>query len=194
MSAEITRATNADNANATAVSNEVARATLSEQQNAADIDAIEALVPSQATSENQLADKAFVNSSIATSTATFVGTFNSITDLYAVTTADVNDYGYVVTTDSVGNTKYNRYKYDGSQLDFEYSLNNSSFTAEEWAAIQSGMTQALRTKLENLPSTAVTSVGVSVPTGLTVTGSPITSNGTIAINFTSGYSIPTTSS
>jgi hypothetical protein len=194
LSAEITRATNADNANATAISNEVARATLSEQQNATDIDAIEALIPSQATSENQLADKAFVNSSIATNTATFVGTFNSITDLYAVTTADANDYGYVITTDSAGNTKYNRYKYDGSQWDFEYALNNSSFTAEEWAAIQSGMTQALRVKLENLPSTAVTSVGVSVPTGLTVTGSPITSNGTIAINFTSGYSIPTTSS
>lgn len=194
LSAEITRATNADNANSTAISNEISRATTAEQQNASDIDAIEALIPSQATSSNQLADKAFVNSSIATSTATFVGTFNNITDLYAVTTADVNDYGYVVTTDAVGNTKYNRYKYDGSQWGFEYALNNSSFTAEEWAAIQSGMTQALRIKLENLPSTAVTSVGVSVPTGLTVTGSPITSSGTIAINFTSGYSIPTTSS
>ena len=194
MSAEITRATNADDTNATAISNEVARATLSEQQNATDIDAIEALIPSQATSENQLADKAFVNSSIATSTATFVGTFNSITDLYAVTTADVNDYGYVVTTDSVGNTKYNRYKYDGSQWDFEYSLNNSSFTAEEWASIQSGMTQALREKLESLPSSATTSIGISVPTGFTVTGSPIVSSGTIAINFENGYSIPTIAS
>ena len=194
LSAEITRATNADDTNATAISNEVARATLSEQQNATDIDAIEALIPSQATSENQLADKAFVNSSIATSTATFVGTFNSITDLYAVTTADVNDYGYVVTTDSVGNTKYNRYKYDGSQWDFEYSLNNSSFTAEEWASIQSGMTQALREKLESLPSSATTSIGISVPTGFTVTGSPIVSSGTIAINFENGYSIPTIAS
>ena len=194
LSAEITRATNADNANATAISNEVARATLSEQQNATDIDAIEALIPSQATSENQLADKAFVNSSIATNTATFVGTFNSITDLYAVTTADVNDYGYVVTTDSVGNTKYNRYKHDGSQWGFEYSLNNSSFTAEEWASIQSGMTQALREKLESLPSSATTSIGISVPTGFTVTGSPIISSGTIAINFADGYSIPTIAS
>ena len=40
----------------------------------------------------------------------------------------------------------------------------------------------------------VSSVGVSVPTGLTVSGSPVTSSGTIAITFTSGYSIPTTSS
>lgn len=38
----------------------------------------------------------------------------------------------------------------------------------------------------------VTSVAVSVPTGLSVSGSPITSSGTIAISLQSGYSIPTT--
>lgn len=38
----------------------------------------------------------------------------------------------------------------------------------------------------------VTSVAMTVPTGLTVTGSPITSAGTLAVAFTSGYSIPTT--
>ena len=38
----------------------------------------------------------------------------------------------------------------------------------------------------------VTSVAISVPTGLSVSGSPITTNGTIAIAIASGYSIPTT--
>lgn len=38
----------------------------------------------------------------------------------------------------------------------------------------------------------VTSVDVSVPVGLTSTGGPITSTGTIAISYTAGYSIPTT--
>jgi hypothetical protein len=38
----------------------------------------------------------------------------------------------------------------------------------------------------------VTSVAMTVPTGLTVTGSPITSAGTLAVSFTAGYSIPTT--
>lgn len=38
----------------------------------------------------------------------------------------------------------------------------------------------------------VTSVGLSVPTGLTVSGSPITTNGTLALTLTAGYSIPTT--
>jgi hypothetical protein len=37
---------------------------------------------------------------------------------------------------------------------------------------------------------SVTSVGLSVPTGLTVTGSPITSSGVLAVSLTSGYSIP----
>lgn len=40
----------------------------------------------------------------------------------------------------------------------------------------------------------VSSVGVSVPTGLSVSNSPVTSSGTIAISYTAGYSIPTDSS
>ena len=40
----------------------------------------------------------------------------------------------------------------------------------------------------------VTSVGMTVPTGLTVSGSPVTSSGTLAVTLTSGYSIPTTAS
>lgn len=40
----------------------------------------------------------------------------------------------------------------------------------------------------------VTSVGVSVPTGLSVTNTPVTSSGTITIALQSGYSIPTTAS
>jgi hypothetical protein len=38
----------------------------------------------------------------------------------------------------------------------------------------------------------VTSVAASVPTGLTVTGSPVTGSGTLAFSYTAGYSIPTT--
>ena len=39
----------------------------------------------------------------------------------------------------------------------------------------------------------VTSVALSVPTGLSISGSPITSSGTLAISLASGYSIPSTS-
>jgi hypothetical protein len=38
----------------------------------------------------------------------------------------------------------------------------------------------------------VTSVAMSVPTGLSVAGSPITSVGTLAVSYASGYAIPTT--
>lgn len=41
---------------------------------------------------------------------------------------------------------------------------------------------------------SVTSVALTVPTGLTVSGSPITTSGTLAITLTAGYSIPTTAS
>ncbi len=38
----------------------------------------------------------------------------------------------------------------------------------------------------------VTSIAMTVPTGLSITGSPITNSGTLALSLTSGYSIPTT--
>ena len=38
----------------------------------------------------------------------------------------------------------------------------------------------------------VTSVSLTLPTGLEVTGSPITTSGTLAVSFATGYSIPTT--
>lgn len=38
----------------------------------------------------------------------------------------------------------------------------------------------------------VTSVAMSVPTGLSISGSPITASGTLALSYTSGFSIPST--
>ena len=43
-------------------------------------------------------------------------------------------------------------------------------------------------------SGTVTSVAMSVPTGLSVAGSPITTSGTLALTFAAGYSLPTTTS
>lgn len=40
---------------------------------------------------------------------------------------------------------------------------------------------------------SVTSVAMSVPTGFSISGSPITSSGTLAVTFASGYKLPTTS-
>lgn len=61
-------------------------------------------------------------------------------------------------------------------------------------------TTAEKTKLAGIADGAtantgtVTSVALSAPTGLTVSGSPVTSSGTLSITFTAGYSIPTDAS
>ena len=98
-------------------------------------------IPSEATSTNKLADKAFVNSSIATNTANFKGTYNSTSEL-PTTGVTPNDYAFVIGSDSAGNTTYNRYKYSGSQWVYEYTLNNSSFTAQQWSSINSGVSSS----------------------------------------------------
>lgn len=108
----------------------------------ASVQDIEDLIPSQATSSNQLADKNFVNSSIATNTANFLGTYTSLADIEAIQNPTNNDYAFLQTTDSAGNTVFDRYKYNASSSEwlFEYELNNSSFTAQQWATINSGLT------------------------------------------------------
>lgn len=111
------------------------------------------LIPAQASEENQLADVNFVNSSISTATATFKGTYNSVAELEQVT-ADANDYAFVISTDSAGNTVYNRYKYSENRWQFEYAMNNSSFTAAQWAAINSAITSGDVEKLAALPTKA----------------------------------------
>lgn len=43
-------------------------------------------------------------------------------------------------------------------------------------------------------SGTVTSVGLTMPTGFAVGGSPVTASGTLAVTFSTGYSLPTTAS
>lgn len=103
------------------------------------INTINSKIPSQASSTNQLADKDFVNSSIANDAATFQGTFETVNDL-PTTNVKKNDYAFIVSVTSEGNPEYKRYKYNGTQWIEEFTLNNSSFTANQWAAINSGIT------------------------------------------------------
>ena len=168
---------------------------------------IQNLIPNQATTQNQLADKDFVNSSIATNTANFIGTFADVPTLLAYSgTVTNNDYAFVVNSvitdngndwanttdlnnydkslltdfdyawvvngsnfdlyrfdfvsqqwglrvsntakaDVTLNTQYNRYKAsvvnNVVSWTWEYPLNNSSFTAAQWEAINSGATDDL---------------------------------------------------
>lgn len=104
----------------------------------------------------------FVNSSVATATARFLGNF-TLTDLgltYPATDSQIgsaldaytwpvgttptnNDYVYVEIQDpqTTGiDDRVERFKYDGTNWLYEYTLNNSSFTAAEKASIDSGIT------------------------------------------------------
>lgn len=135
------------------------------------IEAILLLIPSAASALNQLADKSFVNSSIATASATFRGTYNLVSDLHlsvsashqdiatalasVVATADNNDYCFVQipTSDTSSDIRVTeRYKFNGTAWAYEYDLNNSGFTAQQWAAINSTITSALVGKLSALPT------------------------------------------
>ncbi len=59
------------------------------------------------------------------------------------------------------------------------------------------MTNADKTKLDGISAGArtgtVTSVAMTVPTGLSISGTPITTNGTLALSLADGFAIPTTS-
>ena len=113
----------------------------------------------------------FVNSSIATNTANFLGNKDVVTDLGLTTSATNqeievalgtyvwpsgvsptnNDYVFV-TVDyptSAGVDEYRRFKYNGSSWQYEYTLNNSSFTQAQWNAINSGLSATDKTNYDN---------------------------------------------
>ncbi len=176
------------------------------------VDDIEGLIPTQATTSNQLADKEFVNSSISTATATYKGSKNLITDLSlttsateaqiatalstAITTADSNDYCFVQipTSDSTPTeiSSVARYKYNGSTWSYEYTLNSSGFTASQWSAINSGITSALVTAFNakyDKPSTGIpkTDLASGVQASLDLADSAIQSDDLATVATTGSY-------
>lgn len=150
----------ADNTLQTNIDNETEARITAEGNLQTSINTINSKIPEQATASNQLADKSFVNSSITTNTAFFRGTFDVVTDLgltydatheqvatalgTVITEVTNNDYSFVYFTNPTTEIveRYDRYKYstEDDAWAYEYTLNNSSFTANQWAAINSGIT------------------------------------------------------
>lgn len=155
-----------------------------------------------------VADKDFVNSSVATNTATFRGTYNLVSDLGLTTAAtreqtaaavaarlaalsvvpENNDYCFVQVPTADGTpaeiSRVDRYKctVSGSPAStawgYEWSLNNSSFTAAQWAAINSGITAADKAKLAGIAAGAQVNAIETVK----VNGTALTPDGSKAVN------------
>lgn len=146
----------------TALEEESARATGVEDglssdisQNSASINAINALIPDEASSTNQLADKAYVDSEIGQVAAKYLSSdedgnpFTSYASFIAgpyyydgeVVTPTKNDY-VLVNGDETHDNNITRYWYTGRSWSFQYVVNNSPFTESEWGAIRSGITAA----------------------------------------------------
>lgn len=147
------------------LNSEILRANMSEAQIQAKLDIevrratevedeINSKISPQASSTNQLADKDFVNSSIATATATFRGTVSTISELKTLS-GDLNDYAFVRVIDTTTGLvkQFDKYKYtttasaETGNWVYEYTLNNSSFTDTQWKAITSGITSDLVTQI-----------------------------------------------
>lgn len=135
---------------------------------------IEGKIPTAATATNQLADKAFVNSSI-NNLAAFYLTSNAAGDAFATKAALVagpyyfqgatrtptlNDYAIVV-ADETKNNSSTRYMYDGTQWDFQYVINDTPFTQDQVNAINSTATK------EKIDSYSAHITNTSNPHGVT---------------------------
>ena len=139
---------------------------------------------SQLVNDSEFTDKNFVNSSIATNTANFKGTYESSEGW--PTDATNNDYLFLKTVDENGNTIYKRYKYiaSTSTWTYEYTLNNSSFTAEQWATINNGpyaSTTDIPTKTSELENDSgfITVEGVPTKTSQLVNDSNFATNASV---------------
>lgn len=160
------------------VQNEVVQTTGNSTTSVMSQKAVSDLVPAQASSSNQLADKEFVNSSITTATATYQGSYNLVSDLgltisashgtieqalnTEATGADKNDYCFVQipTADATPTeiASVERYKHNGTTWSYEYAINNSGFTAAQWAAVNSNITSGLVAKLNQLSGNTQNSI------------------------------------
>lgn len=128
------------------------------------IEAINVVIPNQASAENQLGDKAFINSSVQTATANYRASWQTWAavptdatqypvDYAGSKTPTVNDYLVVQDASDYPDDELTgtwRFKYSGTWASEgkggwhpEYMVNEEPLTAAQIAAINSGITAAL---------------------------------------------------
>lgn len=94
------------------------------------------------------ATKSYVNKAISTNTGKFWGTYNTLADLQEITGSN-GDYAYVIVPDDYS-TSYDRYKWQDGQWVYEYTVGGEAFDDDQWAAINSGITSADKTRLNEI--------------------------------------------
>ena len=118
------------------------------------ITSVEEVIPSTASTDNLLADRAFVNSSINNMAAYYItasasgNAFGNHARLVSgpwyfqgqLRTPTMNDYA-LVTEDETHDNHSARYLFDGVQWAFQYTLNNTEFTQAQIDAINSTITK-----------------------------------------------------
>lgn len=140
------------------------------------VTAIESKIPSEASSSNKLADKDFVNSTINSLAAFYItknaqgDPFSTYAELASATVfysgGEVrvptrNDY-CLVNEDENHEDAACRYIYQGTQWEFQFVVNDTAFTSDQLAAINSGITQALVSQITT-NALAITSINSKLP-------------------------------
>ncbi len=161
---EVTILSNADTDLSTRIGNEVTARSQADTTLQSYIDIINGKIPSAASTTNQLADKAYVTSMVASATADFKGSWSTWTavptdgsqyptDSEGGHTPKANDY-MVVLQDETHSGQTWRYKYSGTwSVDgksgwlAEYMVSDAPFTSDQLAAINSGITSTLVTRI-----------------------------------------------
>lgn len=100
---------------------------------------------------------------IASGNSIYRGNYESVEDLPTGALIHNNDYAYVTIevedeeTHEI-NPELARYKYSEGEWAFEYIIPNTSFSADEWEAIKSGITSTLVNKLKGIETGAQVNV------------------------------------
>ena len=137
-----------------------------------EINDIQSKIPTSASTQNLLADRAFVNSSVQNMASLYLtadAEGNAFASKAALNEGDwyfqgaarvpsMNDYA-IVNGDSLHDNAVTRYMYDGTQWDFQYVVNNAPFTQAQLDAINSNATATAisqittnKTNISNLQS------------------------------------------
>lgn len=136
--------------------------------------------------------------------------YNNTTGVFTIDQANTSTHGYLSSTDwnifnnkvsfpGFGTTHYTAAYGDHTHSQYITGNYVTSFNTRSGAValsktdVEDVLTGVITSHTHSFAG-GITSIGLTVPTGFTVSNTPLTSNGTLGIGFTTGYSLPTIAS